>query len=110
MAVFEPGTVVKVPFPYTDRPAREYRPAVIVRHDPDHEHLVWAVMVTSAQHHAWPDDLPIPDHAAAGLPAPSIIRPRKIATLDTGDIALLGALPATGTTRLLETLCQLLGC
>lgn len=67
-------------------------------------------MVTSAAHRAWPDDMAIPDHAAAGLPAPSIIRPRKIATLDTSDITVLGALPTIGTAHLLETLCRLLGC
>lgn len=30
MASFEPGDVIKVPFPYTDKPARQSRPALVV--------------------------------------------------------------------------------
>jgi mRNA interferase MazF len=38
-------------------------------------------MVTSAAHRAWPLDVPITDLAAAGLPAPSVVR-MKLFTLD----------------------------
>ncbi len=30
MATFEPWSIVKVPFPYTDRPVRQRRPALVV--------------------------------------------------------------------------------
>ena len=30
MATFKPWEVVKVPFPYTDRPVRQHRPALVI--------------------------------------------------------------------------------
>jgi len=95
MAIFEPWDVVKVPFPYTDRPVRQRRPALIVAAgDLQAEHgLLWLVMITSAANRGWPGDVVVSDLAAAGLPAPSIVRPAKIATIDPRDAERLGALP-----------------
>lgn len=39
-------------------------------------------MVTPAANGSPPDDLAIPDHGAVGLPAPSVIRCAKIATIN----------------------------
>ena len=50
-------------------------------------------MITSAAHSGWPGDVPILDLDGAGLPAPSIVRPAKIATIDAKDAMPLGALP-----------------
>jgi len=47
-------------------------------------------MITSAEHHGWPGDVVISDLAGAGLPAPSIVRPAKIATIDARDAGRLG--------------------
>ena len=74
MATFEVWDIVKVPFPYTDRPVRQCRPALVVAADEiEVAHgLLWLVMITSAENRGWVDDVGISDLRAAGLPAPSI--------------------------------------
>jgi mRNA interferase MazF len=98
MAIFEVWDVVKVPFPYTDRPVRQRRPALVVAADEiEAAHgLLWLVMITSARNQGWPDDVRISDLRAAGLPAPSIVRPAKVATVDARDAQRLGTLPIIG--------------
>lgn len=92
MTSFEQGDVVKVPFPYTDRSTRQFRPALVVSiPEVQSAHgLLWVVMITSAQNRGWAGDFPINDHAAAGLPVPSVIRSTKIATIDASQAARLG--------------------
>lgn len=83
--IFKPGDVVKVPFPYTDRPTRQRRPALVVS-GPDLQRthgLSWLSMITSATHRGWDGDVGILDLARAGLPAPSIVRCTKVATIDS---------------------------
>lgn len=80
---FDQFDVVSVPFPYTDRAALERRPALVVS-QPTLEHhfgLLWVLMITAAENRSCQNDVPIPDHHAAGLPISSIIRPIKIATV-----------------------------
>jgi mRNA interferase MazF len=95
MAIFEVWDTVKVPFPYTDRPVRQRRPALVIDADEiEAAHgLIWLVMITSAEKRGWPDDVRISDLRAAGLPAPSIVRAVKIATVDAGDAQRLDTLP-----------------
>src|SRR3984893_8210170 len=97
MPIFEPWDVVRVPFPYTDRPVRQRRPALVVAAgDLQSVHgLLWLAMITSAEHRGWPGDVVISDPSGAGLPAPSIVRPAKIATIDARDAARRGTLPPT---------------
>ncbi len=92
MPGFRPGDVVKVPFPYTDRPTRQYRPALVVAAgDLEDAHgLLWVLMITSAENRRWPEDVAIGDPGAAGLPAPSVIRTAKIATIEAVDAEKLG--------------------
>jgi mRNA interferase MazF len=94
MPGFEAWDIVKVPFPYTDRPVRQRRPAlVIAAGDLEEAHgLLWLAMITSAANRAWPGDLAISDLAVAGLPAPSIVRPAKLATVEARDTERLGML------------------
>lgn len=78
-----PGAIVVVPFPYSDRLAEKRRPALVVSTSELHEQgYVWAMMATSAAHRTRPFDIQIKDLARAGLPAPSIIRPTKIACIE----------------------------
>jgi mRNA interferase MazF len=92
MPTFNAGDVIKVPFPYTDRSTRQSRPALVVSASTlEQTHgLLWVVMITSAANRGWPDDVSIDDLDAAGLPAPSVIRPAKIATIEARDAARLG--------------------
>ena len=95
MASFKQGDVIKVPFPYTDRPTRQSRPALVVSTGAieDAHGLLWVVMITSAENRGWRGDVPVTNLAAAGLPAPSVIRTAKIATIDASDAAKLGRVP-----------------
>jgi mRNA interferase MazF len=85
---YAPFDLVVVPFPYTDRLSEKRRPAVVVSRPAlarDHG-LVWLVMVTSAENRRWSTDVEVSDLKRAGLPAPSRVRPAKIATVDAGHI------------------------
>lgn len=111
MPTFERFDIVSVPFPYTDRPVRERRPALIV-FLPAHEQrtgMLWVVMITSAQHRPWDGDVRLADHARAGLSIPSMIRTAKIATVEARDAKRIGR-PAAGEIRAVRTaLAQILG-
>ena len=95
MAAFSVGDVVKVPFPYTDRQTRQWRPALVVAAGAltTGHGLIWVLMITSAENRPWPGDVPF-DFAAAGLPSPSVVRTAKIATLDAADAEPVGCLAA----------------
>lgn len=97
MASFEPGDIVKVPFPYTDRATRQRRPAMVVSSpalEDDHG-LLWVVMITSVENLTWPNDVAITDLAGTGLPVPSLVRVAKIATIEPRDAELLGRIAAS---------------
>ncbi|HEY0834770.1 MAG TPA: type II toxin-antitoxin system PemK/MazF family toxin [Azospirillum sp.] len=95
MPTFDVWDIVKVPFPYTDRPVRQRRPALVVAAGDlqSHHGLVWVLMITSADNRGWPGDVGVTDLAAAGLPAPSVVRTAKIAAIDARDAECLGSLP-----------------
>lgn len=80
--------VLIVPFPYSDKLAEKRRPALAVSAPAlaAAHGLVWAVMITSAKHAPWPEDVPIPDASAVGLPAASVVRTAKIACFDAARI------------------------
>lgn len=112
MPTFRQGDVVRVPFPYTDRETRQHRPALVVSrggvgegHD-----LLWVVMITSAANRGWPGDVSLAeDFRSVGLPVPSVIRPTKIATIESRDAKWLGALPGELWQRVEATLRAHLG-
>lgn len=93
MPTFSPGQIVRVPFPYSDGATTQHRPALVVA-CPGDGFLLWVLMVTSAENRPWPRDVAISDHADCGLPAPSVIRCEKIATIDTSRAEYRGAVPA----------------
>ncbi len=97
MPSFSAWDIVKVPFPYTDRPVRQRRPALVVTgKGGDLWHgLLWAVMITSRENRIWPEDVIISDLEAAGLPAPSMVRTTKIATIEAKEAEKIGVLPAS---------------
>ncbi len=111
MRIFEPGDVIRVPFPYTDRATRQSRPAVVVSTAQfQHLHgLLWVVMITSAENRGWPDDVPVANLRRAGLPVPSIIRSAKIATIDASAASPLGRLSVAQIKRVADKIKQRLG-
>ena len=71
------------------RPALIVSRALIAVHDP----LYFAVMITSASHRRWPDDIALDeDYAEFGLPRPSLIRVAKIASIGAAGTTVIGAL------------------
>jgi mRNA interferase MazF len=112
MATFERGTVVRVPFPYTDRDTRQHRPALVVSAGGlgDGERMLWVVMITSAANRIWPGDVPlIDDHQDVGLPVPSLVRTTKIAMIESGFADRLGSLPSDMWTKVEAALRDHLG-
>lgn len=111
MPTFERGDVVKVPFPYTDRHTRQFRPALIVSGSEAtvEKGLVWVLMITSAENRGWAGDIAIRNLEAAGLPAPSVIRTAKIATIDARDAAKLGKVGKSMLAQVLQRLTVQLG-
>ena len=92
MPEFKQGDVVKVPFPYTDRSTRQFRPALVASIggiEAAHG-LLWVVMITSAENRGWPGDVTVGNIDMAGLPIPSVIRTAKIATIEAADAEKLG--------------------
>lgn len=88
------GAVVVLPFPYADRLTEKRRPALVVstpelarRHG-----IVWIAMITSAANAGWTDDIAISDLGSAGLKAPSVIRPAKLATVDLNRVVRVAGL------------------
>lgn len=107
---FERFTVVRVPFPFTDRDAAKNRPALVLSDAGvfnDHiGHSVLA-MITSSANPPWPLDCLIHDLGTAGLPAPSKVR-FKLFTLDhrlvRGTLGRLSIADADRVSQGLETL------
>lgn len=112
MRAFKQGDVVRVPFPYTDRSTRQRRPALVVSTGGVGENhgLLWVVMITSAENRPWPGDAPLGErYAEAGLPAPSVIRPCKIATIEIDHAELLGRIKPALMAKVALALRQYLG-
>ena len=79
--------VVIVPFPYVDRFAEKRRPALVISARSLATYgVLWVAMITSAENEPWRCDVPITDLEAAGLPAPSIVRPAKLACIEPGRV------------------------
>ena len=111
MATFKQGDVIKVPFPYTDRATRQYRPALVVSRGgiEDAHGLLWVMMITSAENRRWVGDVEVNNLAAAGLPAPSIIRTAKIATIEAADATRLGKVSPSLLRQVMSRIGQELG-
>ena len=102
----EPRDVVRVPFPYTNRPVQQRRPALMVaRHTGEGmPSLHWVLMITSAAPPPRPADGPITDQDAAGLPVPSMVRPVKVATIEAVQAETISSLCAADRERVVALL------
>jgi mRNA interferase MazF len=84
---FDPFDIVVVPFPYADRLAEKRRPALVISNRKLAAHdLVWVAMITSADNESWSRAIAIADLDRAGLSAPSLVRPAKIACIEPSRI------------------------
>ena len=84
---FDVFDIVVVPFPYSDRLAEKRRPALVISNKRlETFGVLWVAMITSADNESWPGDVPVADLDRAGLPAPSVIRPVKIACIDPARV------------------------
>lgn len=109
---FERFTVVRVPFPFTDRDAQKNRPALVLSHgdlfNGPSGHSVMA-MITSSMRLSWPLDCPITDLQAAGLPVASTVR-FKLFTLDHRLIhGVLGRLGGADARSVSQAMAELFG-
>jgi mRNA interferase MazF len=98
-----PGTIVRVPFPCTDGPARQYRPALVVAEirprAGEQTPFLRVVMITSAENRGWSGDVAVPDDDATGLPIPSVVRNARIATIERPRAEPRGTVPPQGLAR-----------
>lgn len=94
MPNFEAGDVVRVPFPYTNRETTQRRPALVVSDGPIASGmLLWVLMITSVANRPWPGDVTLESPGdTTGLPAPSVVRTLKIATIESAAAERIGAI------------------
>jgi mRNA interferase MazF len=96
MPTFEPGDIVRVPFPYTNRDSSQHRPALVISNGAIASGmLLWVLMITSSENRSWPGDVSILSSAdLTGLPATSKVRTLKVATVETASAQRIGAIAA----------------
>jgi mRNA interferase MazF len=81
--ISEPGDVVIVPFPFSERPGVKRRPALALSSAEFNRgagHTVLA-MITTSSNPTWPGDVAIENFEHSGLPRPCIVR-LKVFTID----------------------------
>jgi mRNA interferase MazF len=84
---FDAFDIVVVPFPYADRLAEKRRPALVISNRKLAAHgVIWVAMITSAGNEPWPTDVAVAALDRTGLPAPSVVRPAKIACIEPARI------------------------
>jgi mRNA interferase MazF len=94
MPAFEPGDIIKLPFPFGEKPAKQYRPALVMSSPELQEALglLWVLMITSAKNKPWAGDVEVTHLEEAGLPAPSVVRCAKVATIEAAAATRIGSL------------------
>jgi mRNA interferase MazF len=111
MAMYSFGSIVLVPFPFTDQSAVKQRPAVIVSSLPYHRARrdVILMPITSQLRVSAFGEVLVQDWQAAKLLMPSAIKP-VLATLDQSLILRsLGQLSARDQTALKTAIAQIVG-
>jgi mRNA interferase MazF len=110
LPTFEPHSTIAVPFPYVERDTTKRRPALVVSQPRlvSELGLLWVLMITSAAHPAWPDDIAIDDLGLAGLAKLSVIRPTKIATVEAARAQPIGRVTTDVAARVRAALTGLL--
>ncbi len=108
---FAQGDVLVLPFPYTDRLAEKRRPALVVSKPAlERAHgLIWVAMITSNRGGRRAGDVVISDLKRAGLPAPSLVRPPKLTSIEPARVLRkAGSLTKKDLADVLETIRHLI--
>ncbi|MDQ2817584.1 MAG: type II toxin-antitoxin system PemK/MazF family toxin [Candidatus Eremiobacteraeota bacterium] len=72
---------------------RQRRPALVLAIGTLDAHgLLWVLMITSAQNRRWLTDVPVSALSESGLPAASVVRCAKLATIEARDAQRMGTL------------------
>jgi mRNA interferase MazF len=66
-------------------------------------------MVTSAENRGWPGNVALADLSGTGLPAPSLVRTAKIATIEARDASRLGRVDPGVRTEVMARVAERLG-
>ncbi|MBU2758717.1 type II toxin-antitoxin system PemK/MazF family toxin [Acidithiobacillus sulfurivorans] len=105
MGSCEVWDVVRLPFPYTNRPVHQYRPALVIAisNGTGSPLLLWVLMITSAENRGWSGDVEIADLAGVGLSAASVVRTAKIATVEMDMAERIGCLAMPDRQRVIDT-------
>jgi len=89
---------------------RQHRPALVIAAGAiEAAHgLLWVLMITSAENRRWNDDVAVSDLDRTGLPAPSVIRCAKVATIEARDAERIGALAQSDRKKVASYLTRIL--
>jgi len=86
MPSFKQGDIIRVPLSLYRSIDAGHQPALVVS-----KGGIGEGNGTSAENRAWPGDVSLGDlYAEAGLPAPSVVRPCKLATIEVRHAERLG--------------------
>jgi mRNA interferase MazF len=107
MPSFEPGQIVKLPFPYVEVAATKHRPGLVLAVFEDRRFL-WVAMVTSAANARWPEDVALANLEKAGLPKASVVRPAKLAMVAFDAAEVIGRCSAAELRKTKERIVALL--
>ena len=110
MGSCEVWDVVRLPFPCTNRPVHQYRPALVIASSngtgvapgTGAPRLLWVLMITSAENRGWLGDVEIADLPGVGLSAASVVRTAKIATVEMNMAERMGRLDLPERRRVID--------
>ncbi|SLM30823.1 conserved hypothetical protein [Desulfamplus magnetovallimortis] len=81
MSKYEPGTIIVVPFPFTDLSSKKIRPALVVsKYNTKESNLVICMITTNLRKHK--HAVEIDNSLVTGLNKPSVARLDKLFTVD----------------------------
>jgi mRNA interferase MazF len=102
--IYEPFTVVTVPFPFGDREATKRRPALVLsrRQDQSETGHITLMMITNAAQNRWSNDHKIKHLTQCGLNKSSIIRQKIFTVASTLVIRKIGSLHAADKKEMIK--------
>ena len=112
MTPFRRGSVVLVPFPFTDLSAAKRRPALVVSSDDYNavtEDVIIAQITSKLNSPRRPGDYRLNLYGEAGLPLPSLVRARMATLHGTLIVKQLGTMPTAEMKAISRQLASALG-